>query len=316
MKPNITIIYNVILAITSVLLLYSYFYVLVYDKDFFDEEASKKEIVAPETDTTNNNTLDTSRTDSSADTIKLSSATSMESDTIADSSAALSKNSLKPTLPSTTDKASTPKGIKGLDEKPTEPVNFLDMLVVMFLAGMLGGVLANLRGIFEFYREEKGFPDHLFIPYLIRPLTASISGLLIFFISHLIISSTANPTYDNEYISFRGMVSFMSLAIISGFASQEFTERLKAAAGTLFGISPTVSTETDKPSSLPLSEETDPDHAVNTSETDHSLDSDNNTTINPEASENIPPLENTPKQSPLTPQSQQKIGKSRYMNRD
>ncbi|SEL13801.1 hypothetical protein SAMN04487910_1827 [Aquimarina amphilecti] len=300
MKPTVTIIYNVVLAITSVLLLYSYFYVLVYDKDFFTEEHTHNTL------NESAKIVDKSNLDSSSVNIRPMPASPIKIDTIVrdTSNATLSKTKINLSVSTDLEKKNSLLKEKETKEKEVEPVNFLDMLVVMFLAGMLGGVLANLRGIFEFYREEKMFPDHLFIPYLIRPLTAAISGLLIFFISHLIISSTANPTYDNEYISFRGMVSFMSLAIISGFASQEFTERLKAAAGTLFGISP--SQPLEKARNIPKEADS------NTTNPDPSMSTDSNATdrSTEESSQtNIPT-------SPPTPQSQQKMGKSRYINRD
>ena len=308
MKPTITILYNVVLAITSVLLLYSYFYVLVYDKDFFDEEEDKK-AVKQEVINTNNNP-----TDSSSVAVQPMPSKPIEIDTIIrdTTKAAISKTRVNLAVATDAKKNKlTPKEQKEEIAKDVEHVNFLDMLVVMFLAGMLGGVLANLRGIFEFYREEQYFPDNLFIPYLIRPLTAAISGLLIFFISHLIISSTANPTYDNEYISFRGMVSFMSLAIISGFASQEFTERLKAAAGTLFGITPA---ETSGKSDTPPSSET-PDATTDPDNPNLTDNTGTDTLPKEETSESTTPPTNIPTASPA-PQMQQKTGKSRYINRD
>lgn len=308
MKPTITIIYNVVLAITSVLLLYSYFYVLVYDKDFFNEEENQK-TGKQEAINTNNNAVD-----SSTVAVQPMPSKPIEIDTIIrdTTTAAISKTRVNLAVSTDAKKNRlTPKEQEEEIAKDVEHVNFLDMLVVMFLAGMLGGVLANLRGIFEFYREEQYFPDNLFIPYLIRPLTAAISGLLIFFISHLIISSTANPTYDNEYISFRGMVSFMSLAIISGFASQEFTERLKAAAGTLFGITPT---ETSGKSDTPVSSET-PDAGTDLANPNLTDDTGTDSPSNEEVSKPITSSTNIPTASPA-PQMQQKIGKSRYMNRD
>ncbi|WP_299603182.1 hypothetical protein [uncultured Aquimarina sp.] len=306
MKPTITILYNVVLAITSVLLLYSYFYVLVYDKDFFDEEENKK-ADKQEAINANNNAVD-----SSTVAVQPMPSKPIEIDTIIrdTTKAAISKTRVNLAVSTDAKKNKlTPDEQEEEIAKDVEHVNFLDMLVVMFLAGMLGGVLANLRGIFEFYREEQSFPDNLFIPYLIRPLTAAISGLLIFFISHLIISSTANPSYDNEYISFRGMVSFMSLAIISGFASQEFTERLKAAAGTLFGITPT---ETSGKLGTPVSPEA-PDTAPDPSNPNDNDDVSTDIHSNEDTSETSPV--NIPT-TPPAPQMQQKISKSRYMNRD
>ncbi|MBW1294353.1 hypothetical protein [Aquimarina litoralis] len=310
MKPTVTIIYNAVLAITSVLLLYSYFYVLVYDKDFFTEEA-KQNLIKESSKKVNESNQDSSAIDKSL----ISNAEIASDSTKVDSSIASTIIAIAPKNPSITpgiqDSNLKQKEFEEI-EKDVEHVNFLDMLVVMFLAGMLGGVLANLRGIFEFYREEKSFPENLFIPYLIRPLTAAISGLLIFFISHLIISSTANPTYDNEYISFRGMVSFMSLAIISGFASQEFTERLKAAAGTLFGISPA---EASRRPEDPVIPETSNPTTPNPEVPNPTDDSDNSTSSSEETPEVTMPSANIPT-TPTAPQAQQKMGKSRYMNRD
>ncbi|GAA0717893.1 hypothetical protein GCM10009430_15350 [Aquimarina litoralis] len=286
--------------------MYSYFYVLVYDKDFFDEEEDKK-AVKQEVINANNNPVD-----SSTVAVQPMPSKPIEIDTIIRDTTKTAISKTRVNLAVATDAKKnklTPEEQEEEIAKDVEHVNFLDMLVVMFLAGMLGGVLANLRGIFEFYREEQYFPDNLFIPYLIRPLTAAISGLLIFFISHLIISSTANPTYDNEYISFRGMVSFMSLAIISGFASQEFTERLKAAAGTLFGITPT---ETSGKSGTPVSPEV-PDTASDPSNLNDNDDVSTDIPSNEDTSETSPV--NIPTTPPAT-QMQQKISKSRYMNRD
>lgn len=124
---------------------------------------------------------------------------------------------------------------------PTEPeegktlVNFLDILVLMLIAGALGGVLCNLRGIFVYYRDEGGLPEDYAIPYLVRPFTAGVCGLFIYFVLSLIITSiTLVPVAEG--IGFQGTVSYISLAIVAGFGAQEFMERLKEVAKTLFGV--------------------------------------------------------------------------------
>lgn len=123
--------------------------------------------------------------------------------------------------------------IKNTNE--SKRINLLDVLLAMCISGLLGGVLANLRGVFEFYREINKFPDKLFIPYLIRPLTAILSGLFVFFLANTIVSSTS-VSNSSHYIPYKGLITFMGMAILAGFASQEFTERLKSAASTLFGV--------------------------------------------------------------------------------
>lgn len=114
-------------------------------------------------------------------------------------------------------------------------VNFMDILVLMLIAGALGGVLCNLRGIFVYYRDEGGLPADYAIPYLVRPFTAGICGLFIYFVLSMVITSiTLVPVAEG--IGFQGTVSYIALAIVSGFGSQEFMERLKEVAITLFGV--------------------------------------------------------------------------------
>lgn len=116
----------------------------------------------------------------------------------------------------------------------TDQVSFLDVLLAMCVAGLLGGVLANLRGFFEFIREYSEFPGYLHIPYMLRPITGMLCGMLVFFLTSVIVTSST-VSVENDIVPFKAMITFMGLAIIAGFASQEFTEKLKAAASVLFG---------------------------------------------------------------------------------
>jgi len=114
-------------------------------------------------------------------------------------------------------------------------VDFFDILILMLIAGALGGVLSNLRGIFVYYRDEGGLPDDYTVPYLVRPFTAGVCGLFIYFVLSMIITSiTLVPVVEG--IGFQGTVSYIALAIVAGFGAQEFMERLKEVAITLFGV--------------------------------------------------------------------------------
>ncbi len=117
-------------------------------------------------------------------------------------------------------------------------VGFIIVAIIMALAGLLGGLLANFRGFYELIRDEKDniFPAHLHFPYLVRPLTGFLCGILVFFLVNVLVApSTA--TVESNAIPFKTMISLIGLAIIAGFASQEFTEKLKVAASALFGAS-------------------------------------------------------------------------------
>ncbi len=122
-------------------------------------------------------------------------------------------------------------------KKPKPPkttISFYDIILLMLAAGALGGVLCNLRGFFEYYRERKKFPEELVVPYYIRLFSSPLCGFFAYFLaSVLVVTITVEQVaYD---ISFQGMISFISLAILAGFGSQEFMERIKETARAVFG---------------------------------------------------------------------------------
>lgn len=130
--------------------------------------------------------------------------------------------------------AATPPA-KVVKKAPASPgVTFVDVLLLMLTAGCLGGVLCNLRGFFEYYRDQKKFPEELILPYFVRPFSAAVCGLFAYFIASLLVVSITVEQVASQ-VSFQGMVSFMALGIMAGFGAQEFMERMKATVRSLFG---------------------------------------------------------------------------------
>lgn len=120
-------------------------------------------------------------------------------------------------------------------ESPENGVTFYNIVILMIIAGGLGGVLCNLRGFFmQFRKNEGGFPIHLVIPYYVRPFMGAGAGLFIYFVANFLITSIT-VTYVATNVPFQGMVSFIALAILAGFGSMEFFQRLKETALSLFG---------------------------------------------------------------------------------
>ena len=108
-------------------------------------------------------------------------------------------------------------------------------LVTVLVAGVLGGTLCNLRGLFTHLQEKGGrFPARLKIPFYIRPLTGSVTGLLTFFVGSLLVNSLAVDATTLGWESLEGRLPYIAIAILAGFAAQEFMQRLKAVARTLF----------------------------------------------------------------------------------
>jgi hypothetical protein len=114
------------------------------------------------------------------------------------------------------------------------PTIVITALFTMLIAGALGGTLCNLRGLFKQIERNKGrFPAKFEVPFYIRPLTGTVTGLFTFFLSNLINSSLSNAS-DLGWQSLEGRLPYIAMALLAGFAAQEFMERLKEVAKTLF----------------------------------------------------------------------------------
>jgi hypothetical protein len=108
-------------------------------------------------------------------------------------------------------------------------------LVTVVVAGMLGGTVCNLRGIFTHTQNKGGLlPTRLQIPYYVRPPTGAVTGLLTFFLGHLLVTSLSLDPSVGSWEKLEGRLPFIAIALLAGFAAQEFMERLKALAITLF----------------------------------------------------------------------------------
>jgi hypothetical protein len=112
----------------------------------------------------------------------------------------------------------------------------LTTLITVMAAGMLGGAVCNLRGIFTHTQNKGGsLPTRLETPYYIRPPTSAMTGLLTFFLGHLLVTSLSVDASKEGWADLPGRLPYIAIALLAGFAAQEFMERLKALARTLFG---------------------------------------------------------------------------------
>jgi hypothetical protein len=114
-------------------------------------------------------------------------------------------------------------------------VTYYLIVLLMLIAGSMGGVMCNLRGFFmHFQGEDKFFPANLEVPYYVRLLMGGGAGIFIYFVANFLITSLTTE-YLATNVPFQGMVSFVALAMLAGFGSLEFFQRLKETALTLFG---------------------------------------------------------------------------------
>ncbi|MBU6340069.1 MAG: hypothetical protein KGS48_01130 [Bacteroidetes bacterium] len=133
--------------------------------------------------------------------------------------------------------------IKQLGSHAPVPGMIAYVLWAIFLAGGLGGALSNLRGIFEFSRDLTYIPAYLEIPFYIRPVSGVICGLFTFFVSSFFAGALTQGS-PSSWQTLEGMFPYIGIAFIAGYASQEFMERLKETAKTLFGV-PTQAVDTN-----------------------------------------------------------------------
>lgn len=120
-------------------------------------------------------------------------------------------------------------------KQPANPMMIAYVLWAISLAGGLGGVLCNLRGVFEFERDKSYFPAYLELPFYLRPVSGVLCGLFTFFVSTFFAGALTQGDGDG-WQTLPGMFPYIGIAFIAGFASQEFMERLKETAKTLFGV--------------------------------------------------------------------------------
>lgn len=152
--------------------------------------------------------------------------------------------SVNPTSPT----ASTPSGTntagpasnrtEGPTPRQDDPLGpaLISTLLTMAVAGAAGGTLCNLRGLFRWISVQGDFPRRFEAPFYVRPFTGAMTGLFVFFVGHLLVTSLSQQsTVHWRYLE--GRLPYVGLAIIAGFAAQEFMQRLKEVAKTLFSES-------------------------------------------------------------------------------
>ena len=145
--------------------------------------------------------------------------------------------------------ASAPASETSMDEPPVgerregtsrESRNILMITYVLWaisLAGGLGGALSNLRGVFEYARDKSYFPEYLELPFYVRPISGVLCGLFTFFLARFFtIALSSGENLGGGWQTLEGMLPYIGIAFLAGFASQEFMERLKETAKSLFGV--------------------------------------------------------------------------------
>ena len=118
---------------------------------------------------------------------------------------------------------------------------FLSTMALMFCAGALGGCLYNFRGLIK-HSQHGDFEDRYALSYFLRPLSAGVSGLMVFFlllggaltlnVGTLNAEAQGLPSWQSHI----GRMPYVALSLLAGYGSQEFMMKLKDLAETLFAL--------------------------------------------------------------------------------
>jgi hypothetical protein len=109
-------------------------------------------------------------------------------------------------------------------------------MLTFFCAGGLGGAVCNLRGFFEYHTEKGYLPSSFFVPYCVRPWMGAGSGLIVFFVLSFLNTALSNSN-GLAWTTLSGRIPYIGLALLAGFGSPEFMERLKETAKAAFSNS-------------------------------------------------------------------------------
>ena len=114
---------------------------------------------------------------------------------------------------------------------------FLMTILTMCISGIIGGCLYNYRGIIK-HTALGDYSDSYNVTYFLRPLLGGISGLTVFFIllGGALSLNLGSNTNTSGWMTFSGRMPYIAIAILSGYASQEFMQKLKEVAKTLFEV--------------------------------------------------------------------------------
>lgn len=109
-------------------------------------------------------------------------------------------------------------------------------LIAMFVAGATGGVLCNLcnANLPDYAKDNQDDIAQDELDYYLRPLKGAVTGLLAFFVGNLLVTSLSINATEKSWATLTGRLPYIAVAILAGYASPEFMNRLKEVAKAMF----------------------------------------------------------------------------------
>jgi hypothetical protein len=108
--------------------------------------------------------------------------------------------------------------------------------IMMLLGGAVGGSLFDLRGLIK-HSAAGDFDPRYGVSYILRPLTAAISGLFVFYLlvgGILAFTNLGSQDTPHGWATGPGILPYLAFAILAGYGSKQFMQKLKDLADSLF----------------------------------------------------------------------------------
>lgn len=124
------------------------------------------------------------------------------------------------------------QSLAALDEEMRRYV-LTNTLFTMLIAGAAGGALANLRDFLTIGQQHSGLPERLEVPFYLRPLTAGVMGVVVFFLTNFFIAVLSVGSTTQGWALLHGRLAYVALALVTGFGVQEVLSKLRDVAATV-----------------------------------------------------------------------------------
>ena len=120
------------------------------------------------------------------------------------------------------------------------PKTVIKILIIttILIAGVVGGCLSNLRRIVK-HSTSGNFDTNHCLSYYLRPLFGGLAGIVVFFLllGGAVTFSGGSNIALVDTVQLSSLAPYVIAALLAGFSSTEFSNKLNDLADSLFAIS-------------------------------------------------------------------------------
>ena len=118
----------------------------------------------------------------------------------------------------------------------TDAYHRLGIFLLVLSSGAFGGCLYNFRGIKK-HLEENDFENKFAQSYFLRPISAAMCGVFVFFLvlSGVFVLSLGNADLHSREV--KSIMLYVSISMLAGYGSHEFLKKVKDIMKTVFTLS-------------------------------------------------------------------------------